>query len=289
MKSKLYPEEIIVFIFSILVLSFQLRYEPSSVIPLLAAFIVFFIFVIITKRRDKGFIVFLRSYLHIPYYGIIFSAFQSFLHKLNPNDYDFFLAKADLAVFGFDITKWFEKFNSHLITDILTLTYFSYYILPSLTAVVIYFYKKNDRSLSDLRKYILAAVIAWYSAFIWYLIIPAAGPDIAFPQNYTTELKGSLSFVNYYLNSVHTYLSTAYVRNTFPSLHFGIILIINYFAFKKSKLYFFLLTLPLGTGLAIATLYLRQHYLIDLLGSVLVAVYSIWMANKWLMEKKTGL
>lgn len=217
--------------------------------------------------------------MHIPYYGIIFTAFQSFIHKLNPNDYDLLLSKADMAIFGFDITKWLEKFNSPVLTDILTLSYFSYYLLPTLTAVVIYFYKKDKDSYIHLRRYILAIVIAWYTAFIWYLIVPAAGPDLAFAQNYSTELKGNLSFVNYYLYTVHNYLATSQVRNTFPSLHFGIILISNYFMFRKSKLFFFLITLPLGTGLAIATLYLRQHYLIDLAGSILVAVYSIWIAS----------
>jgi len=288
MKKSIYPEEIIVFIFSVLVLAFQLNYEPTSIIQLLAAFVVFFIFVIYTRRTDKSFIVFLRSWLHIPYYGIIFTAFQSYIHRLNPNDYDLFLAKADLAIFGFDITKWFERFNSPVLTDVLTISYFSYYLLPTLTAVVIYFYKKNDNSYTELRKYILAIVIAWYTAFIWYVIIPAAGPDLAFAQNYSTELKGNLSFVNYYLNSVHNYLAESQVRNTFPSLHFGIILISNYFAFRKSKLFFYLITLPLGLGLAIATLYLRQHYLIDLVGSIVVAVYSIWIANMLLKSSKAA-
>lgn len=275
----IFPEEKIAFIFSILVLAFQLYYEPASIIQLLIAFAVFLIFVLYFKKTDKSIFIFLWSWLHIPFYGIIFTAYQSFIHKLNPNDYDIFLAKADMAIFGFDITSWFEKFNAPALTDILTISYFSYYLLPTLTAVVIYFYRKSDNSYPELRKYILAIVIAWYTAFIWYFIIPAAGPNLAFAQNYSIELKGNLGFVNYYLHTVHKYLAESQVRNTFPSLHFAIILITNYFAFKKSKLYFFFITLPLGLGLMTATLYLRQHYLIDLFGSVLVAVYSIWVAN----------
>jgi membrane-associated phospholipid phosphatase len=239
----------------------------------------FFVFIYYSRGSKNNFVIFLRSYLHIPYYGIIFTAFQSFIHKLNPNDYDLLLSKADKALFGFDVTQWLEKIYSPALTDILTISYFSYYLLPTLSAVVFYFYKRDDAGIIIFKKYIFAIVIAWYSAFIWYIILPAAGPDLAFPQNYAIPLTGNLAFVNYYLTTVHNYLLTSVVRNTFPSLHFGIILLTNYFAFKKSKIYFFFVTLPLGTGLTIATLYLRQHYLIDLLGSIVVMLYSIWLVN----------
>jgi membrane-associated phospholipid phosphatase len=59
---------------------------------------------------------------------------------------------------------------------------------------------------------------------------------------------------------------------------------INFFAFKRSKKYFWFCTLPLGTGLAIATLYLRQHYLIDLVGSVFIAWFSVWLSSKILKQ-----
>jgi membrane-associated phospholipid phosphatase len=70
------------------------------------------------------------------------------------------------------------------------------------------------------------------------------------------------------------------VRNTFPSMHFGILLMVNYFAFKLKRKYFWFCTLPLGAGLGLATLYLRQHYLIDLVGSVFMAWVSIYLAKK---------
>jgi membrane-associated phospholipid phosphatase len=61
-------------------------------------------------------------------------------------------------------------------------------------------------------------------------------------------------------------------------MHFGIILITNYFAYRNKRKYFWFCTLPLGTLLAAATVYLRQHYLIDLVGSFPVAAFSIYMA-----------
>jgi len=38
--------------------------------------------------------------------------------------------------------------------------------------------------------------------------------------------------------------------------------------------------MPVGALLAVATVYLRQHYLIDLIGSLPVAAISIYFAGK---------
>ncbi len=237
------------------------------------------LFIIYRRRTSSKTIKFISSYLHIPFYGIIFSAFQTIIHKINPNDYDALLLRIDLSVFGFDITRSFEPFISKGLTEILTLSYFSYYVLPSLTFVLLYF-KKESGAFTFSRQYLLAILIAWYSAFIFYIILPAAGPDIAFPEHYTVHLQGLSPITNTYLNNLGQYLRESFVRNTFPSLHFCIILITNFFAYKLRRKYFLFCTLPLGTMLAIATVYLRQHYLIDLVGSLPLAALSIYLSIK---------
>lgn len=120
----------------------------------------------------------------------------------------------------------------------------------------------------------------------FYLALPAAGPDIAYPEHYTVPLQGLTPLTNTYLENLGKYLRESFVRNTFPSMHFGIILITNYFAYLYRRKYFWFCTLPLGTLLAIATVYLRQHYLIDLVGSLPVAAISIYIASKLISRNK---
>ncbi len=285
-KPRFYPEELIAFSFTLIVLVLQIILilqskvtSYSEFIQLIIAFTVFFIFILYAGKSVNKIILFLRTYLHIPYYGIIFTAYESFLHKLNPTDWDWLLLKTDYLLFRFDITVWFEKLYSPLLTEVLIISYFSYYVLPTLSAVIFYFILKQTNAYENLRRFILTLIIGWYAAFIFYAVLPAAGPDITFPQHYTTGLKGLSPLTNYYLETVTTYLKTSEVRNTFPSMHFAIILMINFFAFKWSKKYFWFCTLLLGAGLAIATLYLRQHYLIDLVGSVFIAWFSVRAAS----------
>jgi len=281
-----YPEDLIVLGFSPLIL-FGLVYFTSlssnpdyyAIITPAISLLVLTFFMIYQRSTSNGAVKFLRSYLHIPFYGIIFSAFQGFIHKLNPTDYDSLLLKADLTIFGFDITRVFEPLVSKPLTELLTLSYFSYYVLPTLTFVLLYF-AKDPASLLKARNYLLAIIIGWYGALVSYLALPAAGPDIAFPEHYTVPLTGLSPLTNMYLENLGKYLRESFVRNTFPSMHFGIILITNYFAYLFKKKYFLFCTLPLGTLLAIATVYLRQHYLIDLVGSLPVAALSIYLANR---------
>lgn len=289
--NKLYPEDVIAMSFSgitIFILAYYISAgkinNTSSIIAPVVSLLVFSFLAVYQKSSGSRVLKFLRSYLHIPLYGIIFSAFQVFVHILNPTDYDTLLLKWDYSVFGFDITRWFEHYVSKGLTEILTLSYFSYYVFPSLTFVLLYF-SKNTFAFANARNYLLAIVIGWYGAFIFYVLLPAAGPDIAFPENYTIPLQGLSPLTNTYLENLARYLKESFVRNTFPSMHFAIILITNYFAYRYKRKYFWFATLPIGTLLAIATVYLRQHYLIDLVGSLPVAALSIYLAGKFMKIK----
>jgi membrane-associated phospholipid phosphatase len=290
--SLFYPEDKIAVSFSVLIILTQFYFyftnlltDFSQILTPLILFAVLIALIYFQRNRGSKTLKFARSYIHIPYYGIIFSAFQSFVHKLNPTDYDSLLLQWDLAVFGFDITRWFEPYISKGLTEVLTLSYFSYYVLPTLTFVLLFFSNKDD-SLLMARNYLLAIVIGWYGALIFYVVLPAAGPDIAFPEHYTVTLQGLSPITNTYLENLAKYLKESFVRNTFPSMHFGIILITNYFAFIYKRKYFWLCTLPLGTMLAIATVYLRQHYLIDLAGSLPIAAISVHFALRLNRNKK---
>jgi membrane-associated phospholipid phosphatase len=286
-SAALFPEDKITLIFSVIIIALQIYFGlyTAIIVPAISI-IVLLIFIYFQTGSESRVLKFIRSYIHIPIYGIIFTAFQTFVHKLNPNDYDWILLKADLTVFRFDASVWLERFVNRYLTEALILSYFSYYILPSLTFLLLYIQKNNDHSYTNTRRYLLAMVTGWYFALIFYLVLPAAGPDIAFPSHYSKSLVGLSPLTITYFESVTKYLRESSVRNTFPSMHFAIILITNYFAFKYRKNYFLFCTLPLGILLGIAALYLRQHYLIDLAGSVPMAAFSIYIASKFINYRK---
>lgn len=290
MNSKRTPfsraEEKIAFSFSTVIIILQFFYlskdgfkNISAVIIPVVITVLFLLLIFYESKSKSRVLKFLRIYFHLPYYGIIFTAFQGYLHKLNPKDWDGLLLKADVSLIGIDLTQWMEKFISKQFTEILTISYFSYYVLPTVSVLLFYFMCKTDKQF--VRNYVIAIVTGWYAALIIYALLPAAGPDIAFPEHYKITLQGLSPLTNYYLDVLFKYLREDNVRNTFPSMHFGILLITNWFAYKFSKKYFTLCTLPLGILLGIATLYLRQHYVVDLIGSFLMAAVSIYVSKKF--------
>ena len=76
-------------------------------------------------------------------------------------------------------------------------------------------------------------------------------------------------------------------RDAFPSLHTAVTLLTLIFAFKYIRWQFWVL-LPFCVGLLLATVYLRQHYVIDLFAGVILAIiayYTIPPLDKWWQGK----
>src|SRR5260221_4443157 len=67
-------------------------------------------------------------------------------------------------------------------------------------------------------------------------------------------------------------------RDVFPSLHVGLSAVVLWYAWKHGKTAFLLL-LPFVAGNWISTLYLRYHYLIDVLVGFVVAFLGVLLAR----------
>src|SRR4029077_18302191 len=67
-------------------------------------------------------------------------------------------------------------------------------------------------------------------------------------------------------------------RDVFPSLHVAISFVVWLYAYRNSKKLFWILS-PLMLSLWFSTLYLRYHYLIDVVAGLILAPLSYWLAN----------
>jgi len=66
-------------------------------------------------------------------------------------------------------------------------------------------------------------------------------------------------------------------RAAFPSLHCAVTLMSLIYAFKFSRKLFYILLIP-GISLVLATVYLRHHYVIDILGGFALAIVVYFAA-----------
>jgi len=111
--------------------------------------------------------------------------------------------------------------------------------------------------------------------FLGYTLVPAAGPYLAFSDVFTTQLTGGpLTEFNASLVKMG---STGV--DVFPSLHVAVSLFILGFDFQHNRRRFWWCLIPC-LGLWCSTLYLRYHYLIDVLCGVLLASWALWIARR---------
>ncbi len=129
------------------------------------------------------------------------------------------------------------------------------------------------RKFFEFRALMLTAVICLYTGYVGYILVPALPPFITQSDIYTLNLNGTVAegllfpFID----------ASSILRDCFPSLHTAVTTIVLVFAWRFEPKLFWLM-LPFGLSLFISTVYLRQHYVIDLLaGWILAGVWLYWV------------
>ena len=116
-------------------------------------------------------------------------------------------------------------------------------------------------------------------AFLGYLFVPAKGPIVALASAYPTPLPpGPLHDV--------VLRAIAWVggpHGAFPSLHVGASVFLCGFDLRVNRLRG-LTYLPLVMGIAVATVYLRYHYVVDLIAGTLIALGALFAAPRMRRE-----
>ncbi len=196
---------------------------------------------------------------------IVFDSLGRVVHAVNPRDIDPFLMKLDYMLFAGNPTVMMEKVALPLLTDVLQLAYTSYYFLPITLGITLKLKKEDyvfDRSLFFI-------MLCFYLSYIGYMLWPALGPR--FTINHVTELKGFLVAkpIQEVLNRLE-----GIKRDAFPSGHTGIALTVLYLSFRFEKRLFSIF-LPFVLALIFSTVYLRYHYVVDVMAGVLLAFITI--------------
>ena len=199
-----------------------------------------------------------------PLIMITFKELYFMIKPLRPVDYDTLFIQIDRWMFGTDPTYFFYQYSHPIITEILQIVY------------------------------------GFYLSYIGYFALPGVGPRFTL-HNFETineELPGLFltnplrEFVNIGESIPEGTQNPAEVvqRDVFTSGHTMLTLIVMYLSVRlrsRSK-YFFVLV---GSLLIIATVYLRYHYVIDLIGGLVLMIFSVWsgkyLFNWW--RRKTGL
>jgi membrane-associated phospholipid phosphatase len=206
---------------------------------------------------------FFHHFSPIPFVVLIYESLGDLIQYLQP-DVDPWLIQIDFSIFGVQPTLWMEQWIVPWFTDIMSLAYLSYYFIPVVLIAVLYL--KDRMAEFDRSMFVLA--FGYYVSFIGYILFPAIGPRYALTHLYSIPLEGSFitDFVRDALNALEHNK-----RDCMPSGHTQIVLMVLFLAYRYQKFLFYLF-FPIISALILSTVYLRYHYVIDLLVGMALAI-----------------
>ncbi len=232
------------------------------------------------------------------WYGVaaivyIFKQVYVIINSLKPADWDLLFIKMDFILFGLNPTQWTFRFENPLLTEFLQIVYVYYY--PMIIVIGLQLYLRHRYA--EYKYTIFIVFFSFYLSYILYLFFPANGPRFHLHDFFaiSRELPGLFltehirSFLNFG-ESIPPGVSNPqdYVqRDAMPSLHTITAFLIMYISWRvRSKSFYFYL--PYFFCMAAATIYLRYHYFVDILGGLVVCAFTILLAN-YIFRNRTSV
>jgi len=199
-------------------------------------------------------------------------------------DFDHYLIAIDRWLVGFDVTVELYKIANPILTEILQISYGTFFFLPIIISVELL----RKKRVEDFSFSAFCILLGFYLSFIGYFLVPAIGPRFHLHDFFTInlELPGLLltNFLRDIVNAGESLqpgmLNPAAVvqRDVFPSGHTQMTLIVMYLSYKlNTRVRYFII--PNGILLIFSTMYLRYHYLIDVIGGIVFFILTMWLAK----------
>lgn len=177
------------------------------------------------------------------------------------SDLDPWFSKLEQNLFGFQPAYEFALyFPSNIVAELMYFGYFSYYIMLILVPLFLYF-KRGDEIANKTMFIIIFSFLMFYLAFI---VFPVAGPQFYY-STWPELPQGILFGPLIRIIQANGEAPTA----AFPSSHVSICLMLIFICFRHA-LVLVKLIIPSALLLILSTVYIRAHYLVDVLAAFMV-------------------
>jgi len=203
-------------------------------------------------------------------YPVIYEPVHLLLTAINPSIIDDSLLRIDETIFGTDPIAALGAIAIPPLTDFAYLAYFSYYL--GMPVLLILMFKQNPEH--DFRKVLTAMTLGWYGALLTYAYFPALGPQ-RYLIGQLPQLTGWLPTTDWIQGFLSANL-TPVIRDCVPSMHTGVTILTLVYAYRYQRRFFNIYLIP-GLGVIFATMYLQQHYVIDVILGIMASgiIYTI--------------
>jgi len=205
-----------------------------------------------------------HAFFPLPAVIAIFNLAGPLIGAVNPARWDATFAAADLRLFGPLAPAWRAALaRPAWLTDLASVLYCSYYVIPVAMAVALYAYRRQAE-FDELTFGLISTLLASY---VGYFLFPTSGPRIPAADELRILGGGAVSAW------VRDFLRVAEVNqlDAFPSGHTALSLVFLYYGWRM----FPRARAPLAAavaGIVFATVYLSLHYVVDLCAGAALAL-----------------
>jgi membrane-associated phospholipid phosphatase len=198
--------------------------------------------------------------------------FATFLPVVNPNSLDLELYQLDLTLFGFEPALYMDRLVGPITTEWFAFFYFSYFMILAAHLFPILFFGKDKKLVAE---FCLGLLLMLCLGHTGYMLVPGFGPHQAIAQEFHNQLPSGM-----WLDAVMTTVASGGAqKDIFPSLHTAAPTFLALFSLRHRDRLPFRYTWPIVAFFAVniifATMYLRWHYVIDVIAGLFLATGSL--------------
>jgi membrane-associated phospholipid phosphatase len=228
------------------------------------------------RGRWAGAADFYRTILPFVLCIAVYTNLHDMVRFVNPHDIHHHLLALEEWIFGGQPVVWAEAYVTRGRTEFFNAFYASFFLVGPSAVIVLWFTGKRVEA----RETLLALIVCFYTGYLLYVLLPAAPPRLYMESlgYFTVDLKGGpiANFQEALIRMVPEDAS----RAAFPSLHAGVSTVTLYYVWRHCRWYFPIL-LPLVLGLLVSTVYLRHHWVVDLIAGALLLPWVVWVTPRF--------
>jgi hypothetical protein len=183
----------------------------------------------------------------------------------------------DIRVFGIEPSVWFDRFVTPATTEWFAFFYFLYFLILAVHVLPMLFWQRDEHILA---RFGVGFLLVLLPAHLIYLVVPGCGPYWYLKGTFQHELQGG----PFWALVRQTVDAGGAQKDIFPSLHTAVPTFISIFSFRHRALapfkYTWAVMAFLATQIIIATMFLRWHYLVDIVAGLALAVTATFLGQR---------
>jgi hypothetical protein len=199
------------------------------------------------------------------------------LPAVSPHSLDADLLAFDLRVFGYEPSLAWDRFVTPHTTEWFAFFYFGYFFLLSAHVLPIMFAAKSRFRTAH---FALGICMVFCTGHLLYMLVPGWGPYHHLAGQFAHPLEGGL----FWRLVRATVDAGGSQKDIFPSLHTAAPTYFAIFSFIHRRSFPFRFTWPFmafaATQIILATMFLRWHYLIDIIAGITVATTAALVSHR---------